>query len=390
MIGAVPLLLASALGAGGSLDVGVRGEGTFRWDDPALTAGEARNLDATVAPHAGLRLYAGGASAELDYRPRLTLRDIGPDRRRETFHEGEVRLRLEPSAVFRLEAFGAGGVGQTDLVTLNRLAPPGQGTDTIPTTSTLDLRSLRAGATLRLAPDRRSEWILSATGSAGGGADAASRAFLPTERTASGDLQVSWSATRVDRLGLHLTAEGSRLPDLDGESAWSTALGTWRHRASRQVELSAGAGATGFYTSYPGTPGRVVSRAVRPAAELGLGATGGEHAAALSLGARLGASIDRVTGEASQSAEGTALLGWPATTWLALRLNGSGSVSWPRAGVIRRAGLEAGAAITVAPHLRLDLGGYGTWQRSANPIAPTLTEYGALLGVSISAPTLEW
>ena len=88
MPAALPLLLASALGAGGSLDLGFRSEAGFRWVDPAPTAADARDLAPTFAPRAGLHLQDGGTTAELSYRPRLAVRDVGPDRRREAFHEG--------------------------------------------------------------------------------------------------------------------------------------------------------------------------------------------------------------------------------------------------------------------------------------------------------------
>jgi hypothetical protein len=396
MIAAVPLLLAGTLGAGGSLDLGIRGEGVFRWVDPAPSADAARSTDATVTPRLGLRLFNGPASALLVYRPRLTVRDIGPNRQLERYHEGELRLRLEPSSVFRLEAYGEGSAGRTDLVTQGRLGQPqpGQPPETIPTTAILDVRNLRVGLSARIAPGRRGELLLNAYGAVDGGADAESRASLPVENVVGGSADWGYSSTRVDRLGLLLTGEGARVPDLHGESAWASLMGTWRHRTARDVELSSGLGAVVFYSSYPDAAnlpdGKIVARNVKPAAMLGLSKAGGPHGLATLLGLRLGATNDRVTGRATQSLDGDATLTWPASTWLGLHARWSGSLSGDKLGNIRRGGVDAGATFIMTPHAHLDLGGYGTWQQSDIVTAPSVTEYGATLALTLTAPTIAW
>jgi hypothetical protein len=397
MTAALPLLLASVLGAGGRLDLGLGSEAGLRWSEPPMMNGDRRTLGLTLTPRVGLHLIGAPLSAELTYRPRFSIQDLGPHRSFENYHEGELRLRLEPNDVWRLEPYAVGGFGRTDLVTLSRLqptqaGPPGQ-TQTIATTSILDLRSVRAGAALHLRLDARSELLLSAEGGVSGGRTARSKASLPTEHTATGTIQYDWSATRLDRVGLRVTATHSRIPAMVGESAVGNALATWQRRLARDVDVSLGAGAVGFYSSYPlvlGQPARVVSRNVRPSAELTLSRTGGAEELSATLSGRLGATSDRLTGRASQDANGSLLLSYPASAWLRLHARGDGSMSWPAGGQVRRGGLDTGGDLRLGPSASVTLSGYGTWQRSTTPAAPTLTEYGVLLGLTLRAQTLAW
>lgn len=385
------LLLVGVMGAGGRLELGAGSEAAVRWHVPPTANGDHRTIDLTLTPRGTLSLLGAPLSADVTYRPRFSVRSLGPHRTFENYHEGELRLRYQPRDVWRLEPYAVGAAGRTDLVTLNRITTDPTRTQTITTTSSIDLRSLRTGASLRVTPDTRTELVLSAEGAVSGGTGR-SEALLPIERTATGTIQYGWNATRLDRVGFRLTATGSRVDDLDGRSVVGTGLLTWLHRPATDVELSMGAGAVGFFSSYPrpAPPGRVVSRNLRPAAELSLARNGGAGQVTASLSARLGATNDRFTGRAAQDAEGTALVRWPSTASLTLRARGTGSLSWPVGGQIRRGTVEAGSDFRLGPYASLSTSGYGTWQRSTNPIAPSLSEYGVVAGITLLASPISW
>lgn len=390
MTPALSLLLACALGAEADLAVGVRGEAGYRRVDPAQSPADARAVDLAATPHLSLEVREGATTFDAVYRPRLALRDVGPDRRRDIMHEGDVRLRIEPGPVWRFETFATGSHGRTDLAARNR-QDPSQAT-TVTTTAPLDLQSLTAGLTLRVAPGRRSEMDLAASWNVSGGADARSRASLPISRTGSAAGEYRWRATRLDRISFGAAAQATRLTATDSTGAWAGLLAGWIRNLTPRVEGSARAGAVGLYTSTrdPGSPGtNAVRRHVRPAAAVALTRTGDQTSATASLEGRLGATADRVTGHAVQSLTGSASLGWPAAPWLALRAGGTASTEWSEDGRIQREGASLGASFPMGRFVVLDLSTYASWQRATNPALPSFRELGVTLGLSLEAPPLR-
>jgi hypothetical protein len=395
MTPALSLVLACLLGAEVQLDAGVRTEVWKRWAEPNMDAGGTRTVDLTVSPHLALRVLGPAAELGLAYSPRLTVRELAGDQRFEQLHDGEGRLRLGRGAAWRVEALVGGAIGRTDLVTQNRLEVDPTHTITVSTTSPVDLRSLRSGLNLRLSLGARNELTASATAATSSGANERSRASLPLEQDLGAALEYQWRATHLDQFGLRVAGQGTRLPDLDVDSAWSTALATWRHRTSQSLEVWGGGGFALFYSSSPdgAVPGaRVVSRAGRPAAGLGLTKSGLAEGLTFNLEARLGASSDRITGVAAQQLDGVAGLRWAVDRTLAVRGSGTASVAWPPGGTTRRGGVELGASRAVGSHVTLELGATATWQRSQGIAAaePSFTLYGLFLALALAAPSQAW
>ena len=398
---AAALLLAAALGADARLETGLRVEARAHRTAPA----EEHAIDLAATPRAGLELRSGGLSFLAGYTPRLALADAAGDALAEVLHAGELRLRWRPDSTAELALFGTGSAGRTDLVAWDVPGGDGTGSDpssptTIATTRRVELENVRAGAQLRLSPSRRSEVGLSASWFQEGGADAPSRVTNPVTRGLSATGDVRWSATRRDALGLRLAGEQARVAQLRTDSAWASALATWRRRLSARAEASAGAGAVVLESRLPAPPstGRATRRRTEPAAELGLSLlaaapaeAGGEGAqpagsrgAAGELAARLGASVDRLTGRAVPSLEARALLRWPFAPRLALHAQGVGTLTWPREGRTRTGHLSAGADLRLASWATLDLGAFATRQWSEVPGVPDVDAWGGLVGLTLS------
>jgi hypothetical protein len=389
----LPLLLAGVLAAEGSLDLGVRTESSGRWTDPAPTPSEVHAIDQTASPHVALGVVSGPSSISAAYGLRLTVRDVGPDHRYEAMNTGEVRAALAPNTMWRLEAFAIGGLGRTDLVTVNRNARDASATTTVATTQPIDLRSLRSGLGVRLTPDTRNEWRASIGGSLSEGTDAPSRVALPLEREATADLGYGHGVTPRDWLTLGLSTYAGEVPAEGTTSGIATATTGWRHNATPTLVLRGSAGAVEFFTSVPGgsnAGGRVVSRHLRPAAELGLTSKGESEPVSVEIDGRLGASSDRLTGVASQDFQAAALLGWRASQAVGFRARATGAVAWPPTGTTRRGGVDLGATVAFLRRTSLEVSAYGAWQRSSDPNVPTFREYGFIVGLAIDAPTLRF
>src|SRR5512142_1846668 len=211
MAPAAALLLALTLGAEMQLDAGARVEASARHSDPPTTPGERNAIDLTALPRLGLSVSGSGATAAVAYTPRFSLLAVGPHERGELLHAGELRLGLARGPAFRLEAFGTGAVGRTDLVT-ERLrgsgagAPGGTGTTTFLSTQQIDLERLRTGGSLMVAPDRRTELLVTGAVGQDGGTNQPSRAVYPLARAVDASAELRWRASRLDRLGLLLAA----------------------------------------------------------------------------------------------------------------------------------------------------------------------------------------
>lgn len=397
MAAAAALLLALTLGAQTQLDASLRVEAAPRRSDPPTLPGERNALDLTAAPRLGLRVSGGGATASMVYSPRFSLLAVGPHSRGEQVQEGELRLQLARGPAFRLEAFGDGAAGRSDLVRESQRGGAGggaPGTTTVLSTQQIDLERWRTGGSLTAAPDRRTELLLTGAVGQDGGTNARSRAVYPVARALDGTGELRWRATRLDRVGLLLAANQTRVARARANSAWASGLVTWRHAFAPDVEAWSGAGAVWLDSRVPATApatGRTTETKLSPAAQLGIsrtpagpGTLGGE------LAGTLGASVDRSSGVATPRADAHASLRWPWTQAIALTATGSGSLTWSEQSRTRTGQIVAALSFALHPRLHLDLGGYGTWQRSTGPSAGDLDSYGGALSLSLEAPPVRF
>lgn len=390
MASAGALLLALALGAEAQLDAGVRLEAAARSAQPPPVPGEDEAIDLTAMPRLALQVTAGAAALSADYSPRFAVLAVGDDARSEQLHAGTLRLALARGPAFRLEAIADGAAGRSDLVTENRRTSGESVTTPVLSTQQIDLERWRGGLALSLAPSRRTALLLGGARSQDGGTNATSREVYPVARTWEGSAEVRWSATRLDRLGVLATGAQARIHSLRADSGWVSALATWRRRLAPRTETWAGAGAVLLSSRVPeaevGTPRRTRS-SLEPAAQLGLGLTAVTPTdASGELSAALGASVDRQTGEATPRAEAAVTLRWPWTPVVAFTCRGSGALAWPETGRTRVGLLTAGLSFALHPRVRVDVGGYGSWQRSPDPALPPVDSYAATLTLSAEAP----
>jgi hypothetical protein len=214
----------------------------------------------------------------------------------------------------------------------------------------------------------------------GGGEDAASRALAPVERGVRAEGMLSWSATRRDRLVGHLDAIGAEL--LDRTTAIAAITGTWRRRFTPQVEGRMGGGALVGVMRDPASGER---REIAPAAELGLANTDARRELFEDVAVRLGATIDRATGEVARQLEATAIAGWAFARRWTLSGRGGATWSWVPSGDVARVSLATQLGWAALEHVTLGGGVYADWQHTASPALPSFYEGGVF--VSASAAT---
>jgi hypothetical protein len=408
VIASTALTLTLLVGANGALDLGIQAEGRTRSTDPTAVQGNRLLVDASLSPRIQVQLVGPGSTFTLGYDPRLAWTNLGRSgaaqpTQLDVLHSGRLGVVVAPDLRYTLTFRANGAVGRTDLVTLRQTQPTSGPPQVIPTTASIPYRNARAELTLRLAPDRRSTWTVGTTVAQDGGTTAAGQALLPNQRTVTARLDYAWNATRLDALGLRLDGTGSELTATRNRSAFANGLGTWRRQLSPTVSASAGAGGVWLY-SEP-TPSGPARQRFLPAAEASLAATGIPEVIApdpvaavprpvvqplrANVSARLGAGIDRLSGEVSQQLDGEAGISWTPVENLTLSARGSAAVAWQTQGRSRRTGLDLRASWAAWPRLRPELGAYVTQQQ---PVAPTpaFTEYGVSLGVSLDAPTQRW
>jgi hypothetical protein len=389
MSSAAALLLAVTLGVETQLDAAVQLEAAVLRTDPPPSPRARNEIDLTALPRLGARVSGGAATLSALYSPRFSLLGVGPQVRREQLQEGELRFQLVRGPRFRLEGFGTGAAGRSDLIRESRSAPPGgTGTTTTLSLQPIDLERWRTGLALSLAPDRRTDVFLAGAVSQDGGTNAASRAVYPVARTVDGSAELRWSATRLDRLGALLSGTQARVASRRTDSAWASALGTWRHQFSRRTEGWSGAGAVLLVSRFPIAEGpeRTTDSSVEPAAQLGVTRTAVEDRDVTGeLGATLGASVDRFTGRAAPQADARASLRWPLTSVAAFTGRTWGTLIWADPGTTRIGQVDLAMSFRVLPRVHVELGGFGTWQRSSDPAVGRLDSYGAAFSVSLEA-----
>lgn len=416
MASGLALLLATALGAEAQVEAGIRFAAEARNSDPAVTAGEARTVDLGAAPHLLLRLIGGRTSLVAAYFPTFTERSVGPDARFDYLHAGVLRLRVAPSTAFELEAFGSGSTGKSDLLRETRGASgdagnggtsgaEGAATSSVLTTQRVRREGVQSGFSARIAPDRRTEILLSGSVSQDGGTDRESRVVYPVARTSDVAGSYRWSATRLDQVGVHAQAAQARLAALRTDSSWASAVAGWYHQVGLRSRTWLGAGVVALRSRVPAEtgPGRTTSTAVRPAAETGLAwttappGTGTEGAQPVrelrtsgELAATLGATVDRLTGVAAPQFDARLRVQIPFTARAAVVGAAAGGQRWPQAGITRTGRAELGISFRLSERVLLDLSGYGTWQRSTDPAVQKLTVYGGILSLGLDLPALTF
>jgi len=412
---ALPLVLAVALGVDARIEAGIGAEAHARVDPGASE--DTQSLDLTAVPHLALTLKGAGTTFSAAYALRLTGSDVGPNVQYETYQEGQLRLHVEPGTVWSLEGFASAGAGRTDLLTQARNPAPGDGNNgagtvgaggtgngtpitgaprapsTIPTTQAFDQEYTRAGLGLRVAPDRRSELVLSGAASTDGGTNAEARLLYPVAREEEAFAEYRWHATRRDELRLRASAFRQRIAAIGTTSAWASALGIWSHQIAPDLELRAAAGGVALDSRFPITDsvqpgGFQETHQLAPAGELGLTRNGGRSALTSELVGTFGGTVDRLTGLAWRQAVARANLKWPVALNTVVRAGVVGALSWPQTGWTRRGDMEMGLSYAFSSWALLDLGIYASWQSSTYPPVPDLSEYGAVLTLSfdVDAP----
>jgi hypothetical protein len=401
MLTVLPLLTAMTLAATGQLEVGIRGEGRRHWMHPSAP-GQEGGTDLSAIPHLTLTVSSGTDSLELSYKPRFTWRNLGSHVSNEQFHGGELRLRQAPASRWRVESSVSGAVGRTDLVTQGPGTVAGSRTNQVVTTRSIDMRSFAVGLAVRYVPGSQADLGLALNGFTSGGATARDREVMPFDRGGDASFQLGWTTTPRDRLSLTAGGRVDNFPAHDATSTSFTTLAGWQRRSTPHLLLRGGLGAVGYVNREraTGTGGRVVKRAVGPAAEAGL-STEAELPGALDrvkthqvleidLQGRLGAFDDRGTGVEAPGLQGIGTLRWSPTSALGLRARGTGFVIWPERGLVRGAGADLALAFRAASWAPMDLGVYGVWQTSSSPTTPTFSEYGVVVGFGADAPPLTF
>jgi hypothetical protein len=380
-VAAAAVIALAALGAM-RLESGVRVEGLARNTDPPVRE-EATTAELVAAPHVRLGLRAPELAFSGAYEPRVSAPDVLSDARVDVLHEVELQAEWTGLPVWELTASAAGVRGRTDLITE---ALRGDGDPrTIPTAAPLRYTNVRADLALEGSPDPRTVLELTAGWFFERGNDAASRVLLPTQRGIRARATYRRNVTRRDILGVNALGEGGRFPG-DRTSAFALALATWRRKLMRELDGWAGAGAVGSF--FEGPEG--VEREVRPAGEVGLAHQLPRWRLDEELRARLGAGIDRLTGEVSPELEVSAVFGLAPTAAWSFSGRGVGTFTRLEDGDTRRGSLDLRARRRLGPRASLELGVYGLWQRSDSPGVPSLTEYGTVLAFAVDAPPFTW
>jgi hypothetical protein len=389
-------LAALALGAGDvRLSAGLHLEGRGRLVS-TVAGPDERTLEATAVPRLGVEWFQPELRLDLGYAPRLRMPDLTRQADVTVLHALALGLATRIDRPWRFTASARGERGTTDLLTESRQA--GAELQTITTTSRLRYRAARVdlGAAGRL--DRRTELTLSAGAFAEGGEGARDEALHPLERGVRGEAGLSWIATRLDTLGLRLTALAARL-ERGPDSGVATLDASWRRRFTKTLAGWAGAGAAATYEDLRGAP---VDRRLLPTGELGVShtpppppATSEEEGAPrretpvfrVSSEAKLVLSpvIDRATGAVDQQLEATLRALWPFMPRWTLGASAVGGVVRQPEGDARRGRLEAQATWAARAWARLGAGIYGSAQRSRAPALPSFDEGGIYVSLELDA-----
>ena len=286
-----------------------------------------------------LQLSGAYAPRVILYRPDIAGRD-GND----LFNELRGRIDYRPSRTDRILGEQSFVYGQQDFSPL--VANPGPGTppvdprlaplgtlQVISSSSELEYQTATSRTTILSA---RAGFLLS------GGADDAARTVLPLQHTVSAGFGSKWATTETDRLSLGATGtyssftNGNVSMQAGLEGSWHTQLGGPEERGpfpaapaagddrnrppTMVADLAAGLVAsrtTDFAGEGAWTPGLIVSGAISRKPMFGVPALNG------AIRASVRSTIDPLTGEYYELADGSAALGYAVTNALIVQTSGS-------------------------------------------------------------------
>ncbi len=393
------LALASLALAAGELrlDAGLHLDGSGRIISPG-DGPEERTIEVGAVPRIAAEWIHPDFRLTGAYAPRLRVPDLTRRADLIVLHAADIGLTTRPDAAWRLHATARGELGTTDLLTESHQV--GSELQTITTTSRLRYRAARGGLGLAGHLDPRTTLTLAAGAFVEGGDGPRAEVLSPLQRGVTAGAGLSWTASRLDRLGLQLSALGTRL-DRGPTSGTLTLDASWNRRFTRTVAGWAGAGVTGTYED---PRGGVADRRLLPTAELGVShtppppeSTSGEEGApgreapSLRISSqavvRLSPVIDRATGAVDQQVEATLRAQWPITPRWSLGANAVGAVVQQSDGDSRRGRLEAQVTWAASTWAHLGAGVYGSVQRATTPLLPDFDEGGVYLSVDLAVPT---
>ena len=301
---------AIAADVGGTLVLSDRTE--VRARAPGIKAGQP-SIDVETAPEVRLALGSPRVHFRIAYTPRLTNWDLNVDGVRPLLlHAGSAGIEwIDGRTRLSLREDGAyGGMSFTSLT-----ATPG--TTTTPTQPRLDV--IPGGGILQYAASttvlgsrtdlRRWAFVTDVGYQMSGGADAASRAFLPWQRGPLADVAVEYAVTRADRAVTFVSGQdaafttGSEIIVIDATEGWRR-----RWSAATDSELSVGASEAGIRA----TPASSMEYRTYPVAEASL-----EHRFGMDFdrflvrgSARLGPVVNRILGLVDERVQGRVEARW--------------------------------------------------------------------------------
>jgi len=336
---------------------------------PATTTTEA-----VLQPRVSAALTGPDVGVALAYRPRLFAPDLLGWDRPDVLHVADVRTTLRLDPAWGLAVVAEGARGTTDMLTESRRAAVPD-LQTITTRQLVRYRSARADLRLDGGLGARTTLGASAGWFLDGGEDAPSRALVPIERGVRGDAALRFSATPRDQLEGRLDWTGTQL--LARTTSLARLIGTWRRRVSPTLEAWAGGGAIGAVERQGGG----TSRQVFPAAELGASDAARPNLSE-ELVARLGAYVDRGTGDVARQLEAVATVRWSFARAWSLSARGAAAARRTPAEEVRRVSFATFLAWAKVEHVTVGGGVYGDWQAVTATGLPSFYEGGLFLALS--------
>lgn len=378
------LLVAAAIS--GTLDVSDRSE--LRLRDSGELAGQVVDLE--TSPAATLSLRSRAFRFSIAYLPRFTLRQVDYRPEPEVFQRGALSAALHgPRYELALDAdLAYGATSFTSLVPIEGADPAHPQVDRLPQLSTIDYLSSRAGVTATFAPARRWTFRVQAEHALSGGADAASRALVPSQSGPHAAFSAAHALSRRDSLISAIDA--SRVLFSSGQdNVLGEAVERWRHAFSRRSAMTLGGGASlvvartadgGAWSSRPYALGEAAIQYRDPAPLV-----------ELVLSARLAPVVDRLSGLVDERLQGNALLSWTASSSLVLRtqFGAAQSVQWGQPGAVRIAVGEAAFSVRAGRAAQVDLGTRVALQ-DAYGVGASPAQWMIFTGASFSLPRLRF
>jgi len=233
-------LLGAALGASPSLDAGLAAEARSRTTEATGSPSE-RLAEGELAPWVKAGLSWPGVDLTLDYRPRLTVTDVGGGARA-LLHQGSVGGRWQADPAWLISILGAAKTGEISRYQLfSSGVAGGDPAQPFPGVASLGFRSVEGTLGLGVITGPRHQLQLTLGAADEGGASLDDQRWLPRQQRVHGLLGLEWEAGPHDVLATVLDATAARFST--GPSVATVSLTeTWRHTASEAVKLWAGAG----------------------------------------------------------------------------------------------------------------------------------------------------